>query len=100
MIGHLRRGGKVILVENQIFINEKFKNRFRQGEQMFPNNFNSINFSLDKVYNAKKMFGIVTLHRKKDRKITFDFLALWVQESCYVPKYFFVITLLQQVFLK
>jgi hypothetical protein len=32
--------------------------------------------SVDKVYNAKNIFWIATLYRKKDRKITFDFMAL------------------------
>ena len=53
---------------------KKDKNRFfRLRKQIYPNFFYLIILSVDKVYNAKKIFRIATLYRKIDRKITFDF---------------------------
>jgi hypothetical protein len=40
---------------------------------IFTNFFYLINFSVDKVYNAKNIFWIAILYRKIGRKNTFDF---------------------------
>jgi hypothetical protein len=70
---------KVFLGENQNLPIKKFKNRFFSLEN--ANIFQL--FLLDKLVSGqglkckKNIFWIATLYRKIDRKITFDFMALY-----------------------
>ncbi len=53
--------------------------RWSQKESKgFPNFFYSINLSIDKVYNAKNIFWVAHLYRKKGRKATFDFDSIFI----------------------